>query len=215
MVSATSDRCVMPVARTASHLMVGFMTGFPLLVSAEVVGHTSVRAGGKSGSQRMQRPRTVLAGLLGLALLCCLATTALRTRQDRASAYTLEALRAMLAVQPARWEGRTVVVQAKAEPCPWWDSRGRHRYCADRTLVLVDTMAGGDPLPLDRPAHSWIPQLWYRLPVLGRLLPWPPKITIYAIARFRVQLQPLTAVSCWPRHCFVAQVLGVLPTVTR
>jgi hypothetical protein len=115
--------------------------------------------------------------------------------------YTLAALHTLVDRAPARWVGRSVVVLALAEPCPWWGAAARLRHCAGQPLVLVGTAtdAPAGPLPLVRPAPSPLLTALGRLPWLGDRLPQPLPVDPFMPARFRVRL--LARPSCAGPGC--------------
>jgi hypothetical protein len=116
----------------------------------------------------------------------------------------MAAVAAALERDPQAWMDRTVVVRAIAEPCPWWGAAERRRRCAGRPLVLagVPTDAPAAPLPLVRPAPQPLLTKLRRLPVLGALLPQPPGLPLFTLARFRVRL--LASPACSGASCYEA-----------
>ncbi len=128
--------------------------------------------------------------------------------------YTVAQVRDRLNARPAEWEGRTVVVQGLAEPCPWWGGTGQAWYCADRPLVLAPgpADAGAAPLPLVRSASQQPVGFLSDLPVIGQLLPRPPAVPLLVPARFRVRLLGEPASACGEhRPCYEAQWLDATP----
>jgi hypothetical protein len=163
----------------------------------------------------MMRPLALLGALLGLLLLLRLAGALGGYQPAPGPVYSVAALRQRLATQPAAWVGRTVLVHAMAEPCPWWGAAERLRRCAGRQLVLAgaSTDAPADPLPLIRPA---LPPLLTRvrsLPVLGALLPQAPGMPLFTPARFRVRL--LAQPACAGAACYAALLLETVLLVQQ
>jgi hypothetical protein len=146
----------------------------------------------------MKRYLPLIGTLLGLMLLTGLGVAALSTRQDQGPVFTVAELRERLAAQPASWLGRTVVVHAIVEPCPWGEAPGRRLHCADHALVLagLPSEAPTEPLPLVRMAPRPLAVFLRGLPLLGAMLPRSPVVLPFAVARFHVRPQTLPAHSC-------------------
>jgi hypothetical protein len=163
----------------------------------------------------MMRPLALLGALLGLLLLLRLAGVIGGHQPDSGPVYAVATLRQRLATQPAAWVGRTVLVRASAEPCPWWGAAERLRRCAARPLVLVaaatDHVAA--PLPLFRPAPQPLLTRVRSLPVLGTLLPQPPGLPLFTPARFRVRL--LAPPAGAGAACYGALLLDAVPLVRQ
>src|SRR5690349_1132059 len=90
----------------------------------------------------MPRHRLYLAALLSSLLGAWLAVDIGRlawSNQAPSTVYSLAALRASVEHAPAHWLGRTVVVRALAEPCPWWGEMARLQHCAGQPLALLGT----------------------------------------------------------------------------
>jgi hypothetical protein len=163
----------------------------------------------------MKRSPALLGGLLGLLLLLHLAIALRGSQVNWGPDYTVADLRSRLAARPAAWVGRTVVVRAIAEPCPWWGAAARLLRCDARALVLVGTPAEApaDPLPLVQPAPLGIVSVVRGLPILGALLPRPPAVPLFTRARFRVRLFALP--TCSHGACYAALLLGVAPLTPK
>src|SRR5262249_46747214 len=133
-------------------------------------------------------------------LVACTGCLVERT-QASSRVYTLAALRALEEGTPARWAGRTVVVRALAEPCPWWGATARLQHCAGQSLVLIGTATDAPtaPLPLVRPVPSPLWAVLSRLPWLGDRLPRPKPVDPFVPARFKVRLLALP--SCAGAGC--------------
>jgi hypothetical protein len=161
----------------------------------------------------MNRSPALLGGLLGLLLLLHLAIALRGSQVDWGPDFTVADLRSRLAARPAAWVGRTVVVRAIAEPCPWWGAAARLLRCDVRALVLVGTPAEApaDPLPLVQPAPMGIVSVVRGLPILGALLHRPPAVPLFTRARFRVRLLALPAGS--GASCYEALLLDAGPYV--
>jgi hypothetical protein len=157
----------------------------------------------------MRPSPALLGGLLGLLLLLHLAMALRGSQVNRGPDYTVADLRSRLAALPAAWVGRTVVVRAIAEPCPWWGAAASLLQCDGRSLVLVGTPA--DPLPLVRPAPQGILSVVRGPPIPGALLPRPPAVPLFWRARFRVHLFALP--TCSGTSCYEALLLDAGPDV--
>jgi hypothetical protein len=163
----------------------------------------------------MVRALALLSTLLGLLLLLRLAGVVGGHQPDPGPVYTVAALRQRLAAQPAAWVGRTVLVRAIAEPCPWWGAAEHLRRCAARPLVLVAaaTEQVAAPLPLVRPAPPPLLTRVRSLPLLGALLPQPPELPLFTLARFRVRL--LAPPAGAGTDCYAALLLDAVPLASQ
>ena len=126
--------------------------------------------------------------------------------------YTVAQVRQRMATHPAAWEGKTVIVRGLAEPCPWWDRTEVAWHCAGRLLVLAPGPADAPalPLPLVRAPTEQPAGFLRDLPVLGRLLPRPSSLPMFAPARFRVRLLGKPVSACGEHGpCYEAQWLEV------
>jgi hypothetical protein len=112
--------------------------------------------------------------------------------------YSVATLQARIEQEPHSWDGRTVLLRAIAEPCPWWAARARHLWCADQELVLagMPREAPAAPFPLLRPAPNALWSILHKLTFLGNLLPRPRLVPLLIPARFRVRLVMLPPGAC-------------------
>lgn len=162
----------------------------------------------------MERYRLLLAAL-SLLLVILLMVAAHGSHKGPDLAYSLAALRAHLEYDPRLWVGRTVVVHALMEPCPWWGAAARRRHCADRSLVLVGASTDhvAAPLPLDRVHPGPLAMIMRRLPLLGGLFAPPTQLLLFTSAEFRVRVRTLPAGTCGRPSCYGARLLAVLSGV--
>jgi hypothetical protein len=86
--------------------------------------------------------------------------------------YALASREEHLDRDPAAGVGRTALVRAVAEPCPWWSRRAQLQDCAGKALVLISgpAQAPAAPLPLVRPSPAPLASLLRTAPLLGDLL---------------------------------------------
>ena len=157
------------------------------------------------------RALPTVALVLSIVGLLYVATIAASDGRHQGDVYPLSMVWDHLQRDPGHWLGRTIRVRAVAEPCPWWDRFERAQHCAGLQVVLIDAdgAAPAAPLPLEPPATHPLVTTLRRLPLLGRLLPRPDVITLYATARFRVRLEPLPPGACGRSPCFAARLLGL------
>jgi hypothetical protein len=128
--------------------------------------------------------------------------------------YSVATLQAHIEQEPHGWDGRTVLLRAIAEPCPWWGARARHLLWADHELVLAGTPteAPATPLPLLRPAPNVLWSILRKLAFLGNLLPRPQPMPLLTPTRFHVRLVMLAPSACAGRlPCYEAEWLGAGP----
>jgi hypothetical protein len=156
----------------------------------------------------------VQAGLLGLVLLTGLAIAAVSIRPDLGPVYTVAEVRAHLANDAKEWVGRTILVRAMAEPCPWWGALAALQHCAGREIVLVGATsdAPADPVPLTRQAANLLVSLLRGFPVFGNVLSRPRVIPLFTPTRFAVRLSMLPTDACASRlPCYQALLLDPAP----
>lgn len=153
--------------------------------------------------------RRITVTLAGLCVLCGLGLTTLKNvSADRI--YSVGALRAGLAANPAALIGRTVTVRAAAVmggQCPATAS------CVFAGPALVDPDAGMPstwlPVTIGRPNGLLA---WLRhVPLLGQLVPGPQQVEWGATHVYRVELRVASGRACGSTVCYEALIPDAVP----
>jgi hypothetical protein len=146
----------------------------------------------------------LVLGTLGCALGAALVGAIAVELPDGGHVYTVTALQAHLAQEPAVWVHRTVRVRALAEAdgCARWD-RAERPSCLEWQVLLFDPGADARAHPLalvPGPVLALLTVL-RRLPFLRRLVLAPQRVHWEAVATYRIQLRAVSAPPNDPAPC--------------
>jgi hypothetical protein len=138
----------------------------------------------------------LVAGIV--LLLLVLGTVAILQVADQTGGgpvYTVAALRAHLAHDPAAWLDRPLRVRAMASVCPAWDEAAHGSPCQTWVPALSDPSVtdGAEALPVVATPASPLVAFLRRLPLIGSVLPAPQQPRWDSLGTYQIQLH---AVAC-------------------
>ncbi|HWE64278.1 MAG TPA: hypothetical protein VHB98_21410 [Chloroflexota bacterium] len=165
------------------------------------------------------RPGLAFLPLLGMILLLlvlgAMMLAQVTSRMRGGPIYTVAALRAHLAQDPAAWMDRPLRVRAIAAICRAWLSLAHASPCVNWQLALTDPGAddGAEALPLASGPVPPLVELLRRLPLIRIVAPAPQQPRWDAIAVYRIQLHALACGPAQQPPCYEALLLDAAPSL--
>jgi hypothetical protein len=128
--------------------------------------------------------------------------------------YTVAALRAHLAHDPAAWLDRPLRVQAVASVCTTWDEAAHGRPCLTWGPALTDpgVTDGAGALPVVAAPAPPLVSFLRRLPLIGSVLPAPQQPRWDSLGTYHIQLHAVACDQTAQQSCYYyARLLDAAP----